>query len=149
MGKRGTVHSELLQKLNELDFYKQQGPKSLGREFLHEYIFPLLNPDIKLEDQLRTAYEHIATKISKTLNRFQGGTVLVTGGGAYNSYLLELLQQKTNVIQEIPDTNLIEFKEALLFAFLGVLRITNQANCLKSATGAKTYNIGGAVYKAV
>jgi anhydro-N-acetylmuramic acid kinase len=97
------------------------------------------------KDLLRTFCEHVAVQISKSLQNKTKGKVLVTGGGAYNTFLIECIQKNTNHDLIIPDKNLIEYKEAMLFAFLGVLRMCNEINCLKSVTGASENSCGGAV----
>lgn len=141
--KNGNTNIELLNTLNNLPFYSQNGPKSLGKEWVIESIFPLLKNNILVDDLLNTFTLHIAEQIATVL---KNGKVLVTGGGAFNSFLMEQLQQKTEAKIIIPDVNNIQFKEALLFAFLGVLRFTEQNNSLQSVTGASRDNCGGAIY---
>ena len=72
--------------------------------------------------------------------------ILVTGGGTFNTFLIKCIKKQVSQPLIIPAKNTIEFKEALIFAFLGVLRMRKEVNCLKSVTGAKHDNIGGAVY---
>jgi anhydro-N-acetylmuramic acid kinase len=87
--------------------------------------------------------------ITLVLNRFskKNQKLLITGGGAYNSFLIEHIKKKIDIELVIPSNDLIEFKEALIFAFLGVLRMENQINTLKEVTGAMSNSIGGAIYK--
>jgi len=145
MASLGKVNIELLNKLNNLDFYKMKPPKSLGKEWLIKSFIPILESfSISVEDKLRTVCEHIAIQISIILNL--SSNVLVTGGGAYNDFLIGLIRSKTKNEFIIPDKNVIEFKEALIFAFLGVLRMRGEINCLKSVTGASRDNSGGAIY---
>jgi len=147
LGKVGMVNNELLSKLNQLEFYTKEPPKSLGREFLDQQIIPLFEESgLTIYDQLRTAYEHTAYQISKAVEQWNIQSVLVTGGGTHNQFLMELLHQKSNCQFVVPEKEVIDFKEALVFAFLGLLRINEQPNCLKSVTGSKSDNIGGAVY---
>lgn len=137
---------DLLNKLNTIPFYGKSGPKSLGKEWVLETIMPLLkNSTASVDDLLNTFTLHAAEQIAKT---FKKGKVLVTGGGAFNCFLIEQIKQKSDVEICIPANNTIQFKEAMLFAFIGVLRITEQNNALKSATGASKDNCGGAVYLA-
>lgn len=145
-GQQGQVNSELLLQLNKLDYYQQQPPKSLGREFVEACIFPIISEAIKVEDVLATLYEHIAIQLSTIITTLNIGNVLVTGGGAFNEYLIELLKLKTNHSIVVPNKELIDFKEALIFGFLGVLRELELPNCLASVTGASKDNVGGSVF---
>ncbi len=97
-------------------------------------------------DILRTACEHMAMQITAQLPDVPSRKMLVTGGGAFNSFLVKLIKEKTKVQVIIPDHDTINYKEALIFAFLGVLRWREEANCLSSVTGAIRDNVGGAVY---
>lgn len=143
----GKMNSDLLNKLNGLDFYKNPFPKSLGKEWVTENFNPLVDEfSISSEDKLHTICEHISFQISNIVNQKKKDKMLVTGGGAYNSFLISRLKEKCKVEIVIPEKKIIDFKEALIFAFLGVLRMTNHANCLRSVTGAIKDNIGGAVY---
>ncbi|MGC9342839.1 MAG: anhydro-N-acetylmuramic acid kinase, partial [Bacteroidales bacterium] len=136
-GRKGKVNSELLQRLNDLDFYKIPPPRSLGAEFLENIFFPqLLNSRSSNYDILATLYEHISYQISKNLNNSQKDKVLITGGGAKNSYLVQKIREKTKNQLIIPESELVNFKEALVFAFLALLRLKNQSNCYASVTGA-------------
>ncbi|MEF9986688.1 MAG: anhydro-N-acetylmuramic acid kinase [Bacteroidales bacterium] len=147
IAKSGKVCIELLNKLNNLPFYTQKGPKSLCREWVEAEVIPLINSySLLLEDKLSTFCEHVAIQISKHIN---GGKVLLTGGGALNKYLVERMQEHApQCIYHIPDRQTIDFKEALIFAFLGALYIADMPNCMSSVTGAKYNCIGGALYKA-
>lgn len=144
--KKGIVDPNLFAKLNQLDHYAKKPPKSLGKEWLHQKVFPLLHSSrLTVPDQLRTVYEHIAFQLK--LNVHERARVLVTGGGAKNTFLMDLLKQMVYADFIIPDEKLVDFKEALIFALLGILRVENRANCLSSVTGARHDNIGGIVYK--
>jgi anhydro-N-acetylmuramic acid kinase len=143
----GSINIDLLSKLNALEFYKESNPKSLGIEWISENIVPILSSStISTFDKLRTFVEHIAIQISNNLNT-TNKTVLLTGGGTFNSYLVKRITAKTNNKIIIPSNQIIDFKEALIFAFLGVLRLRNEVNCLQSVTGAKRDNIGGCIYQ--
>ena len=172
---KGKINLSLLNELNDLGYYKNNFPKSLGKEWVLKYFFPILNKyNIPDEDKLCTVCEHIALQISHQLastslsnhstslsnhstnisiskcnnqNRHANNNkMLITGGGAYNSFLISRINENCKVLTDIPSKKIIDFKEALIFAFLGVLRITNNVNCLSSVTGASSNNIGGAVY---
>ena len=145
LSRSGELDFELLDKLNSLAFYKTSPPKSLGREWVENNIEPLLDSTtISNRDKMRTFSEHIAVQISEILP--SNTTTLVTGGGAYNTYILELIIKKTSGKIKIGSQQLIEFKEAMLFAFLAALYLTRQNNCLASVTGAKRDSIGGVMY---
>ncbi len=149
VARSGKLNNELLNRLNELDFYNLplDRPKSLGKEWVLKNVFPILEKNkLSKKDILCTFCEHIAIQISKALNTKPQGKLLVTGGGTYNTFLIECLKNHTSHHLTIPDKNTIEFKEALIFAFLGVLRSRNEINCLKSVTGASRDNSGGCVY---
>lgn len=144
----GKVNQDLLNRLNKMPAYKIIGPKSLAREDVEIHYFPIINSfKIKVEDIMATYCEHIAIQISKITNK---GKVLVTGGGAFNSHLISRIKKHSlNAAIVIPHRQTIEFKEALIFAFLGVLFLLNKPNSLSSVTGARYDSIGGALYKAV
>ena len=151
MAKSGTLDHDLLGKLASLDFYQKQAPKSLGKEYIDQYVFPLIKEsNTALEDKLCTMCHHIAFKIAKEVlgENNTARKILVTGGGAFNTFLIELLQQKLKGKCEVvvPDSHLVNFKEAFIFAFLGLRRVLNLNNSLKSVTGAMHDSIGGALY---
>ena len=147
LARSGKPCDELLQKLNALPFYKQPPPKSLGKEWVVKHVLPMMESfDLPVEDLLRTFCEHIATQISIAVKDGKNKKILVTGGGTLNFFLMDELNKKSGVQLLIPDENTINFKEALIFAFLGVLRWTNRVNCLCSVTGADKDCIGGAIY---
>ncbi|MBU8893772.1 MAG: anhydro-N-acetylmuramic acid kinase [Bacteroidales bacterium] len=147
LGKAGYVDEKLLNKLNKIEYYNLSYPKSLGREWLdNSFISILESSEIPQHDKLRTVYEHIAEQISISLPNDNNQTALITGGGAYNRFLIELIYQKTKSEIIIPDKKIIEYKEALIFAFLGVLRFNNQVNCLSSVTGAIKDSSSGVIH---
>ncbi len=147
LGRSGKVNNELLQKLNTLEYYNKNHPKSLGKEWLDSMFIPILETSkIPLIDQISTVYEHIAQQISEALPNESKYKTLITGGGTYNSYLIELIKQKSKSEIVIPDKEIIEYKEALIFAFLGIIRFKNQVNCLSSVTGAKKDSSSGIIH---
>lgn len=142
---RGKTDSQLLTTLNALPYYRQSPPKSLGKEWFTSNIWPLFTEGNTL-DLLRTAVEHTAVQISQTVNHQHFATILVTGGGVHNNFLIERLRElcpHTEVT--VPDNLTVDFKEAIIFALLGYLRLTQQTNTLRSVTGARTDSIGGTV----
>jgi anhydro-N-acetylmuramic acid kinase len=150
--KEGQVNHSLLSNLNDLNFYKKRDPKSLGREDIErEFIPEIRNSDISERDILSTLVEHYAIQISEVIRknqRTETPKVLLTGGGAYNFYFIERLNYHLagNWIHSSAPSNLIEFKEAMIFGFLGVLRLREENNSLASVTGAERDSCGGTVF---
>jgi len=148
LGRDGCVNKKLLKELDDISFYKQDPPKSISREWLEQVFVPVLKKHkISDKDKISTIYEHISYQIAKIPAGNSKTTLFVTGGGVYNKYLMDLLGQISNCSIIIPDKIIIEYKEAMIFAFLGMLRIRNEINCLSSATGAKFDNIGGTIFR--
>lgn len=146
LGKQGNLNETLLKQFNNLNYYTLPYPKSLGKEWLDHTFLPVLEKsNISIHDQLTTAYYHIATQIANSLKK-EHSKILITGGGAYNQYLIELIRKQTKSDIILPASIIIDFKEALLFAFLGLLRFENKVNCLSSVTGAKQNCSGGTIH---
>ncbi len=144
IGASGKINETLLKSLDSLEYYHQPWPKSLGREWVEQRITPLLaSSGLTIEDQAATYYEHICNQISDTAS--SSGKILFTGGGSMNSFLMNRIRSKICCEMVIPDEILINFKEALIFAFLGVLSYSGQINCLSSVTGAKSDSITGTI----
>jgi anhydro-N-acetylmuramic acid kinase len=142
---KGNISFELLEALNKPAYFSLSTAKSIGFELFAEYYRPLLETfSISPEDKLRTLCEHIALQIAANLTGLQ--KVLVTGGGVKNKFLLHLIKEKTDTQIMVPNEQLIDFKEALIFAFLGYLRVHKTTNCLSSVTGAVSDSCGGAIY---
>ncbi|MFD1063796.1 anhydro-N-acetylmuramic acid kinase [Winogradskyella litorisediminis] len=142
----GTIKTSLLDELNGLKFYNQKPPKSLGFEWVEDSVFPKIDSfNLEIKDILRTVIEHVAFQISKFLN-VEKSSAIVTGGGAYNFFLIERIKalSKSKII--IPSNEIIEFKEALIFGLLGVLKSRNEVNCLKSVTGAYKDHSSGVIF---
>lgn len=144
----GYIYRPLLDKLNALEYYQATGAKSLGKEWFDSVIWPLFDQtDLCVADQLRTAVEHIAAQIANTLKQNKLKSVLVTGGGTKNLFLMDrirLFAPETMVV--IPNEATSDYKEAIIFAFLGMLRLSGINNCLKSVTNSSKDCCGGAVY---
>lgn len=144
--KNGTPDRNLLEKLNQLPYYSEAPPKSLGREWVEGSILPLLENG-KTEDLLSTCTLHIAAQVAHALNTIsRKGEILVTGGGAFNTHLIDTLKAHTDQTLYLPQPNLINGKEAIIFAYLGYLRIKGEVNILSSVTGGKLDICGGAIY---
>jgi anhydro-N-acetylmuramic acid kinase len=153
LAARGKVNEVLLKKLNAFGFFRKGFPKSLGREWIDENFLPVLNKtSLTVEDKLATVCEHIAFQIAQTiLPGGKGKSLLITGGGALNKFLVKKISEHTkkNVKVVVPDVKIVSFKEALIFAFLGLKRVLGEANALSSVTGASSDSSGGAVYGVV
>ena len=147
IARKGNLNAELFESLNRLSYYNQQPPKSLGLEWVEKEVFPLIDSfNLSVEDVLHTYVKHIAFQISQIINATTNASVLVTGGGVFNSFLIEETQKLTTNQLVIPSTKIIEFKEALIFGFLGVLKLREEVNCLKSVTGATKDHCSGMIY---
>lgn len=149
MAREGRVDDFLLRRMNELDYYRLFYPKSLGKEWFDSFFRPLL-PSIsnispsanRIPDAMRTTVEHIAQQIA--LNLGDARTLLVTGGGARNRFLIERLQALAPHCRiTVPDPEVVDYKEAILFALLGYLRVQGKINTLRSVTGAVCDSVGG------
>ncbi len=133
----GKLIPKLLANLNALGYYHLPHPKSLGREWVEEEVFPLLKPFLaQPEDCLHTFCVHIAEQIHNAVGSNPEGSILATGGGAHNGFLIQKLREKMPNEIFVPDKQLVDYKEAIVFAFLGVLRLNDEINCLASVTGA-------------
>lgn len=145
----GKLHLDLFDALNALDFYQKPFPKSLGFEYVKEVVLPLIEShSITIEDKMHTFTEHVALQIALALPS-KKGKLLVTGGGAYNDFLRQRMQYHLPQMEIIiPNTKILEFKEALIFGLLGVLKLRNEINVLSSVTGAKRDHSSGTIYLA-
>ena len=152
LAKAGKIDTDLLNRLNALDHYSKPFQKSLGREYIFENIIPLMmNNYLSVNDKLATFIEHISHQINQLILRNDkynqlGKRMLITGGGTFNDHLITSLKEKSSLEICIPNEDLINFKEAIIFGFLGVLRMRNEKNCLASVTGASRDSVGGAIY---
>jgi anhydro-N-acetylmuramic acid kinase len=156
----GKVSTELLQELNSLSYYKQPYPKSLANDFGTEEVYPLVaSYGLSTEDALRTYVEHIVQQLHAAIrNQHEAGNaqlqslnpkLLITGGGAFNTFLVGRLSEELSALDIeaiVPDVNLVQYKEALIMAFMGVLRWRQEYNVLSSVTGAQRDSIGGALW---
>ena len=146
IARSGVLNGALLQSLNALPFRERAAPRSLGRDWFNENVLPLIkDPSTPLPDRMRTVVEHIAMQLATAL-KDSNSNCLVTGGGAYNTFLMDRIRAHSGVYLDIPGPSVVEFKEALIFALLGVLRLREESTALASVTGAKRDSVGGAVY---
>jgi anhydro-N-acetylmuramic acid kinase len=147
LARSGKVDQVLLDKLNDLTYYNLDPPKSLGFEWNDESVWPLINASLlPVQDLLRTVVEHIAIQLANSMSSLVKGKMLVTGGGAKNVFLIERFAAHSEHQLIVPSDLMIDYKEALIFAFLGVLRVRGEVNCLSSVTGASRDSIGGGIY---
>ncbi|MCO5260617.1 MAG: anhydro-N-acetylmuramic acid kinase [Crocinitomicaceae bacterium] len=147
LAKNNSIHQELLVQLNNLSLYQQEKPHSLGWEWVDTSVLPIIaNTPISIEGKIATITEHVAIQIAQRLNKIGSKSVYTTGGGAKNTFLINRLQHYFNGKIDVPSKEIIDFKEALIFGFLGALHLENQPNCLPEVTGASRKVIGGTVY---
>jgi anhydro-N-acetylmuramic acid kinase len=152
MAKSGQVVEKLLSELNELEYYRRPYPKSLANSFGIETVYPMVKKyDAPINDLLRTYTEHIAQQINNAIatNSSTEKKLLATGGGAFNIFLIERLQnvlKEKNITVTVPDENLVKYKEALMMALIGVLRWREEYNVIRTVTGAQRASIGGALW---
>jgi len=148
IARSGKLNSDLYKKMEELPFYKMAFPKSLGIEWVNASVLPILKDFEKdIPSIMHTYCQHIASEIAKNIKNDPEVEVLVTGGGAFNDFLIDLLQQKTTAKIAIPASEIINFKEAVIFGFLGVQKIREEVNVLSSVTGAKHDHCAGLVFE--
>ena len=145
MARQGQIDDNLLKALNNNEFFSQRPPKSLGREFFETYQKALLESH-PTHDALATFVEHIAMQTAQAIGALPQGKMLVTGGGALNSYLIERIQNHTHHQVVVPDRMTVDYKEALIFALLGMLRLEGQTNVLCSVTGAPSDSCSGKIW---
>lgn len=139
----GIIIPTILEQFNQMSLYENK--RSMGYEQVEQLVFPILNSTTyAVQDLLRTYTEHIALKITNEINAHK--SVLITGGGAYHDFLIERIRNLSHAELHIPNRETIDFKEALIFAFLGLLRIENQVNCLQSVTKAKKDHSSGVIF---
>jgi anhydro-N-acetylmuramic acid kinase len=165
MAASGSVNPALLEKLNQLDYYKQSYPKSLANDFGTDIIYPMIkDSNCSIPDALRTYVEHIAIQIKNAIANWvpvsrllsPDSRLMATGGGAFNSFLMNRIKYnlkemnlspgRAGIEVIIPEANLVKYKEALIMAFIGVLRWRQENNVLSSVTGATRDSIGGALW---
>ncbi|MCR4849500.1 MAG: anhydro-N-acetylmuramic acid kinase [Bacteroidales bacterium] len=145
LAQKGQLDTALLEKLNNNAFYHQAPPKSLGREFFEAFQKDLLK-HYATADALATFTEHIAIQVAQAIAHLPQGKMLITGGGAHNNYLVERIQHHTRHQVVVPDRQTVDYKEALIFALLGLLRLEGNVNVLSSVTGAPSDSCSGKIW---
>ena len=154
--RKGELIDKLYRSFNSLPYYDLNPPKSLGLEWVNKNIInDLNNSTYQVTDLLHTCANHISYQINKAIKTaflknhkpVRETKVLVTGGGAHNQFLMECLRKDgINIKYIIPSNEIVDYKEALIFAYLGLLRYLGQENILRSATGAKIDSLGGTLH---
>ena len=166
LASEGQIINELYENLSNDKFYYQPFPKSISNEYIAEKFIPIIdNSKGKIENKLYTTTLHIVDEIYKAITfvdvpdelfraptmhrnlRRPAGEILITGGGAKNKFLINELKKITPYNLVIPEPELIDFKEALIFAFMGVLKVNGEINCLSSATGASKDSSSGTIFQ--
>lgn len=153
MATIGKLDVVLFRELNDLAYYQQRPPKSLGMEWVEKHVLPMMNQDIPVETLLHTFTRHAALQIAHAIlgSGLEGESrVLVTGGGVYNEFFLKNIRDYTGdkIRLIVPDQKLIDFKEALIFGFLGLLKKLGKTNVDAEVTGADRNTSGGVFYSA-
>jgi anhydro-N-acetylmuramic acid kinase len=152
IAEQGKIDYDLLSDLNSIDYYQMTYPKSLGREWINEaFWFRVRESEASKEDKMKTLVDHIAEQIANNIEQFGADDpaltrVFVSGGGAFNKTLIDHLRSHTEVEIIIPEEDVIMYKEALIFALLGVLRVRNEINVYASATGAEKNSVSGSLH---
>lgn len=157
IARAGKVSTDLLEELNAQDYYSAAYPKSLDNSYSRDVLLPIIEAHtLSVEDKLCTFTEHMAMQIAAHIDAIaaKGNVIistadkmLVTGGGAFNTYLVERIQAHTKVQVVVPDTETVKFKEALVIGLMGALRMRGEVNVLKTVTGAAKDTVGGAIYQ--
>jgi anhydro-N-acetylmuramic acid kinase len=143
----GKLDKKLFDQLNKDDYYGKEKPKSLSNQYVTgAFISRLELSDTPVEDKLYTVVKHIAWQIKQSIAHLPKGKLLITGGGAHNHFLVKAIELETGIAAIVPGKEIVNFKEALIFALMGVLRITNENNCLASVTGAKKDSCCGDIH---
>lgn len=152
IASKGTIDYDLLNDLNEVPYFSLEGPKSLNRDWISKELWPVVKHyrDLPLEDRMKTIVDHIAYQIGKAVEKLSNGNsdgkrLFITGGGAFNHTLIEHIKSHTEAEVVIPAEEVVDYKEALIFAFLGYLRLNNADNTAAAATGAKRNLVSGAL----
>ncbi len=158
IARSGKLNIELIDQLEQFAYFQQDYPKSLDNNWIREHVLPTFAiAESPVADLLHTAVHFISKHIGESLKNIirkehlhkDKYTMLVTGGGGFNTYLMECIQtdcQAVNTEIILPERDIIDYKEAILMALMGVLRVEHIPNCFSSVTGAKRDSIGGALY---
>jgi len=152
IASKGAINYDMLNELNNVDFYRIEGPKSLNRDWISKELWPVVKEfrDLPLEDRMKTIVDHIAFQVGKAVEKLSDGNsdgkrLYVTGGGAFNDTLIDHIKSHTEAEVIVPEEDIVNYKEAVIFAFLGYLRMNNVENTAAAATGASRNLVSGAL----
>lgn len=152
IAEQGKIDYDLLGELNEIDYYKLPYPKSLGREWINQSFWGIVRESkIEKKDKMKTLVDHIAGQICSNIENLAGDNiektkVLVTGGGAHNPVLIDFIKNGTDAEITVPDNTTIDYKEAIVFGLMGVLRVQNKINVKADFTGAGSDSVSGELH---
>ncbi len=152
IAERGEVDYDLLGDLNAVEYYSYEPPKSLGREWISTHFWANVRAsEISKEDKMKTLVDHIAQQIGNSIEDIcsgeaSGKRIYITGGGAFNKTLISHIRTHTLAEVIVPDDSVVNYKEALAFGLLGILRVQNKTNVIAAATGAKSDSVSGSLY---
>jgi len=149
IARKGEIDFIILEELQKLEHFHKSAPKSLGTEWLESDFYPIINKIESIENKLRTLIEQTTIEIINVLHSNNISSVYITGGGAKNSFLIERIRFffKGEVI--VPSEEIIDFKEAIIFAFLGARYLRNESTTVKSVTGASIEVSSGIFHRAL
>jgi anhydro-N-acetylmuramic acid kinase len=154
LASSGKLMPDLLTALNQLDYYQKPNPKSLGNQFGTDTVYPMLYRSGSTQDLLRTFTKHVAVQVRRAVEKVRPPDttqprLMISGGGAHNKFLVSEISEELasiGVEATVPANEIIDFKEAVIMALIGVLRWREEYNVLASVTGASRNSIGGAVW---
>lgn len=152
IAERGTINYDLLDELNNVEYYSYEPPKSLGREWISTHFWDRVrSSEATKEDKMKTLVDHIAQQIGQSIDDLSSGNaagkkVFITGGGAFNKSLITHIRNHTEAEVIVPDDAMVDYKEALAFALLGLLRVQNKINVYNVATGASMSSVSGSLH---
>lgn len=154
IARSGVVLTDVLEQLNAQEYYNQPAPKSLSNDMAKDIVFPILmRSEYSIQDKLCTMVQHIADQVAKAVSTYpvdgDEKRMLVTGGGAFNTFLIETITESVapfGVQVVVPDNNVVMYKEALIMALIGTLRWREETNVLSNVTGASRDSVGGALW---
>ncbi|MGB0167057.1 MAG: anhydro-N-acetylmuramic acid kinase [Luteibaculum sp.] len=142
----GSLDEDLLQALNRLSYYDLKAPKSIGNHWVKENFIPLVQrAKSSVPDKMHTVQRHLVDRICTELKSYGVKKALLTGGGAHNANFVQRLRDQGDIEFIVPEKQIVDFKEAIIFGFLALLRILCKENILSSYTNSKFNLSGGSI----